>query len=194
MTRKNFIIRLIAVVLTLSAIMSTASATTPEANNADNENLKTVYVTWEFPIPPSEKGDKLNMSVGVLVNDKTYVTSDVLNVLGISQLPKSEGLAITVENVTEMYYPLRKNAEQNGYSVLWAPKSEQDGKVLDYWVYIAQKQDGNEWVQVVEHEVAEDNYKCYQYRYAYFADNQYCYLNYEGETCFIPNEDATIVE
>lgn len=196
MTRKNFILRLIAVALVLSAILPTAAASAPLVVNqgeSDGE-LKTIYITWQYPIPPSEKGDKLNMSVGVLVNGKTYASHDVFNVLGIPKCPYCEGTVMTVDGETSVYYPLRESAEQFGYSVLWAPKSEQDGNVLEYWVYIAKKDVGTDWIQVMYNEVSEDNYKYYEYYYAYSDDSEYWKVVWGDETECIPKEKATVME
>ena len=195
MTRKNFIFRLIAVLLVFSAILSSASAFALEVNYGEsNENLKIVYVTWQYPIPPSEEGDKLTIDTGVLVNNTTYVSDNIFNVLDIPKSPEHEGLTITVDGYTNVYYPLRQSAEQSGYSILWAPKNEQDGKVLDYWVYIAKKDQGKNWIQVVDHEVPEDNYKYYDYYYAYSDDSNYWWSVAEKEIHSISKESATIVE
>lgn len=190
MTRKNFLIRLVAVVLIMTAMLSTtATAAAPHETE-----YKTVYITWQYPIPPSEKGDKLNMSVGVLMNGQTYAPHDVFDILDIPKCPKCEGTILTVDGVTDVYYPLRESAEQFGYTVLWAPKSEQDGEVLDHWVYIAQKETNGVWVQVLDHEVPEDNYKFYGYHYAHCDDGQYCWFVTEDDMNSIPKENATIVK
>lgn len=195
MTRKSFILQLIAMVIMLSAILAAASASEPvEASQEDsNGELKTVYITWQYPIPPSEKGDKLNMSVGVLVNGKTYASHDVFDVLGIPKCPYSEGTIMTVDGTTNVYYPLRESAEQFGYSVLWAPKNEQDGKVGSYWVYVAEKEAGSNWVQVVYHEDPEDNCKYYDYYYASDSGEDWCFV-WDDETKFIPKDSATVIE
>lgn len=194
MTRKNFNI-LCVVMFLITTMLLTVPATALEVTQWDsNENLKTVYITWQYPIPSSEKGDKLNMSVGVLINGVMYASHDVFNLLGIPKCPVCEGTVITVDGETAVYYPLRKSAEQFGYSVLWAQKNEWDGNTTDYWVYIAKKQPDSQWVQVVSTEVPEDNYKSYDYHYAYSDDTTYRWFVTEDEVHFVLKEDAIVVE
>lgn len=194
MTRKNFISLLVAVVLVLSASQSVASAS--EQLEVNQEELRTIYITWQSPIPPFEKGDKLNMSVGVLVDGQTYAPQEVLDILGIHKCPycsHCKGITMTVDGETDIYYPLRENAEQFGYSVLWAPNSEQDGEILDHWVYIAKKNTGTNWVQVVFSESQEDGYKNYRYYYAYLDDEFWC-VDWDEKTKRISKESVNIMD
>lgn len=198
MTRKSFIPCLIVVALMLTTILPAASASEPLAMNqrGPDEELQTVYITWQYPIPPSERGDKLNMSVGVLMDGKTYASQEVFDILGIQKCPHCshcKGVTMTVDGETGVYYPLREGVEQFGYSVLWAPNSEQGGEALNYWVYIAKKDTGTNWVQVVFGEDQETGYKNYRYFYAYPDDESWC-IDWEDETERIPKKDVTVVE
>lgn len=197
MTRKNFIILLIVVVaLVLPTILPSTSDPEPlEVNQEElGEELQTVYITWQYPIPPSEKGDKLNVSEGVLMDGKTYATQDVFDVLGIPKSSGSEGTVITVDGFTDVYYPLRESAEQFDYSVLWAPNSEQNGEILDHWVYIAKENTGTNWVQVVFGENQEKMvYKNYRYFYAY-PDGEFWCIDRDDETERFPKANVKIME
>lgn len=198
MTRKNFILLLTAVALVLSAILPAASASEPLVVDQEElgEEIQTVYITWQYPIPPSEKGDKLNMSVGVLMDGKTYVSQEVFDILDIQKCPycpHCKGITMTVDGETGTYHPLRESAEQFGYSVLWAPNSEQDGEVLDHWVYIAKKNTGSNWVQVVFGESQETGYKYYRYFYAYPDGESWC-VDWDDETERFPKANVNIME
>lgn len=194
MTRKNLFMLLVAVVLISSATLSTASATNVDVNQMVSEELETVYITWQYPIPPSEKGDKLNMSVGVLLNGVTYASHDVFTVLDIPKCPKCEGTILTVDGVTGVYYPLRASAEQFGYSVLWAPRSEHNGKVVKYWVYLAQQEPDKVWIETKSTPDPGDNYTLYEHHYVYSDETTYWWFVSEDETFTVPHEKATIVE
>lgn len=198
MTRKSFILRLVVMVLAMSMFLPSASASTPlEASvfEPDGE-LQTIYVTWQYPIPSSEKGDKLNASVGVLLDGKTYASQDVFDILGIPKCPECphcKGVTITVDGETGMYYPLRESAEQSGYSVLWAPNNEENGQSLNYWVYIAEEETGASWVRA-EWAVAPDGgNKSYSYFYAHLKDGYWC-VDWGDKTERIPKESATVME
>lgn len=198
MTRKNFILLLIAVALVLSAMLPAASASEPLVVDQEElgEEIQTVYITWQYPIPPSEKGDKLNMSVGVLMDGKTYASQEVFDILDIPKCPycpHCKGITMTVDGETGTYYPLRESAEQFGYAVLWAPNSEQDGEVLDHWVYIAKENMGTNWVQVVFGESQETGYKYYRYFYAYPDDESWC-VDWDDETERFPKANVNIME
>lgn len=193
MTRKNLFTFLVAVMLILSASLSTASATNAGVNQVDGTDLKTVYLTWQYPIPASEKGDKLNMAVGVLINGVTYAPHDVFTVLDIPKCPKCEGTILTVDGVTGVYYPLRESAEQFGYSVLWAPRSEHNGTVVSHWVYIAKAEPDMVWIQTESTPVPEDNYTLYEHHYAYSDDSTYWWFVSEDDTHSVPKTEATVV-
>ncbi len=195
MTRKNLFAFMVAAALIASATLSTASAASINAavNPATNEDLQTVYITWQYPIPPSEKGDKLNMSVGVLIDGVTYASHDVFTILDIPKCPVCEGTILTVDGVTGVYYPLRASAEQFGYSVLWAPRSDHNGEVVDYWVYIAQKAPEKVWIQIKSTPSPEDNYSLYEHHYVSSDETTYWWFTSENEKSVIPHEEATII-
>lgn len=211
MTRKSFVpkpiavafvlsaIKLIAVALVLYAILLKASAAGPfEASVFEpNKDPRTVYITWQYPIPPSEKGDKLNVSVGVLLDGKTYASQDVFDILNIPKCPECphcKGVTITVDGETGMYYPLRESAEQSGYSVLWAPNREEDGQKLDYWVYIAKKEMGTDWARI-EWGVSQDgSHKSYLYVYGYLEDGRWHIDWDDEEQGRLLEENATVME
>lgn len=198
MTRKSFILRLAVIAIALSMFLLTAFASEPlEASvwEPDGE-FQTIYVTWQYPIPSSEKGDKLNMSVGVLVDGKTYVSQEVFDLLGIPKCPECphcKGITITVDGETDTYYPLRENAEQFGYSVLWAPDAEEDGKVVDHRVYIARKDVGTNWIRTVYKNDQDADYKIYLHFYAYQEGDCWC-IDWGDETERIPEENVTVME
>lgn len=198
MTRKIIILKMIAVALVLSAIIPHALASERITVNREEigENPQTVYITWQNPIPSSKKGDKLNMSVGVMVDGRVYASQEVFDILDIPKCPECphcKGVAITVDGEAGTYYPLRENAEQYGYSVLWAPRNEEDGKAIDYWVYIAEEDLGTDWVRVVFGNNQEANYKTYIYYYAY-KEGRYWYVDWGDETERIPNRKITVME
>lgn len=192
MTRKNLFAFLAAAIM-IAATTLPASAINVAENPETNEELQTVYITWQYPIPPSEKGDKLNMSVGVLINGVTYASHDVFTVLGIPKCPVCEGTILTVDGVTSVYYPLRKSAEQFGYSVLWAPRSEHNGEVVKHWVYIAQRAPENVWIQIKSTPDPEDNYTLYEHHYVSSDETTYWWFTSESERSVIPHENATII-
>lgn len=198
MTRKSFIFKLIAAVLMLFAIIPSALASAPlEASVWETDGkLQTIYIAWQSPIPSSQKGDKLNMSVGVLIDGKTYASQDVFDILNIPKCPECshcKGVTITVDGFTDVYYPLRENAEQFSYSVLWAPDRQENGQKLSYQVYIAKKEMGTNWIQTEWAVDAETGRKVYWYAYAYQEDGYWC-VDWGDETKRIPEKNVTIME
>lgn len=198
MTRKIIALKLIAVALVLFVIIPSARASAPlEASVWEEDGkLQTIYIAWQPPIPSSQKGDKLNMSVGVLIDGKTYASQNVFDILNIPKCPECshcKGVTITVDGFTNVYYPLRENAEQSGYSVLWAPDRQENGQKLSYMVHIAKKEMGTNWVQTKWAVNVETGYENYWYAYAYQEDGCW-YVDWGDETERIPEENLVIME